>query len=407
MLSRTLIALTLLVSAATSHAADLAEGRFTLAGFVGGEVRVFPNDPAFSFQDGRRAFPSVFGEPEVSYAWNGGDDRLIFTPFGRVEFVGSARNHFDIRLANWTHMGEGWDVVVGIDRVFWGAAESRHLVDIVNQVDQLEDVDEEDRLGQPMVNVNLLGDWGRAGVYVLPGFRRREFFAADQRLSRTFFGIPIDEDKAEFESGAEERHVDFAVRYENSFGPLDVGLSYFRGTSREPVLIPTIRPEGVVAIPFYEQIDQFSLDSTAAFDGWLLKFETLRRFRPERDIFALVGGFEYTFFNSFETGTDTGLLFEYLYDDRDDSAPPTAFDNDVFFGLRLTFNDVSDTNFLVGATVDVKDQGTFLSIEAERRLFDNWRIEAETRLFMNIPPSDDAFGIRKDDFIQIRLVRFL
>ena len=44
-------------------------------------------------------------------------------------------------------------LLVGAAKVFWGTAESRHLVDIINQTDAVEDIDEEDKLGQPMVKV--------------------------------------------------------------------------------------------------------------------------------------------------------------------------------------------------------------------------------------------------------------
>ena len=49
---------------------------------------------------------------------------------------------------------------MGIDKVFWGVIESRHLVDYINQTDGVEDVDGEDKLGQPMINLGLQRDWG-------------------------------------------------------------------------------------------------------------------------------------------------------------------------------------------------------------------------------------------------------
>ena len=52
--------------------------------------------------------------------------------------------------------------MIGINKVFWGGfAETRHLVNIVNRSDIVEDMDEEDKLGQPMVAVGFEKDWGR------------------------------------------------------------------------------------------------------------------------------------------------------------------------------------------------------------------------------------------------------
>ena len=56
-----------------------------------------------------------------------------------------------------------------------GVTESRHLVDVLNQVDGVEDIDEEDRLGQPMINISTQRDWGSVDLFVLPGFRERTF----------------------------------------------------------------------------------------------------------------------------------------------------------------------------------------------------------------------------------------
>src|SRR5690606_9058446 len=148
-----------------------------------------------------------------------------------------------------------WDVVAGIERVFWGVAESRHLIDVINQVDLVENLDEEDRLGQPMVNVNYYTRFGAFGAFVLPGFRERTFPDRDARLSRPG---PVIADDARYESGAEQYHVDFAARWWHTIGGLDIGLAHFHGTGREPRLIPEMRPVGPILVPFYDQIDESS-----------------------------------------------------------------------------------------------------------------------------------------------------
>ncbi|NIP75689.1 MAG: hypothetical protein GTN90_06820, partial [Xanthomonadales bacterium] len=110
----------------------------------------------------------------------------------------SGRSHADLREANWLRIGDGWDLVAGIDKVFWGVTESRHLVDIVNQDDRVEDIDGEDKLGQPMLNLNLLRDWGTVSLFVLPGFRERAFPDRGDRLRGS---LPVAEGDATFDSG--------------------------------------------------------------------------------------------------------------------------------------------------------------------------------------------------------------
>lgn len=384
-------------------------GEWDLSGFVAGELRIFPKDPAFPGQDDVILSPSIFSEVELVYEWNDGRDRLTFVPFSRWDATDDNRTHADIREANWLRIGEGWDVVVGIDRVFWGVTESRHLVDIINQTDAVEDIDGEDKLGQPMVNTNLLTDFGTLRFYVLPGFRERTFPASDARLSGP---LRIDEDAAEFEADLGRADVDYAVRYTHTIGDVDVGLAHFYGTSREPRLRARVEPDGeVVLVPFYDRIHQTSLDLQAVLGSWLWKLEALTRGGQGDRFFAAVGGVEYTLFDVFGTGVDLGLLAEYLYDGREDGASRAlstgiVADDDVFVGARLSLNDVQGTRLLAGAMIDREDRATALTLEAERRIGDRWQIELEGRGFVNVDSMDPLAVVDDDDVIQLRLKRF-
>ena len=86
---------------------------------------------------------------------------------------------------DWSYKGTEIELLVGINKVFWGVTESVHLVDIVNQTDLVEDLDQEDKLGQPMVNLALQHDWGLLNIYLLPYFRERTFPGIDWSLSHT------------------------------------------------------------------------------------------------------------------------------------------------------------------------------------------------------------------------------
>ena len=58
----------------------------------------------------------------------------------------------------------------------------------------------------------------------------------------------------------------------------------------------------------------------------------------EVETFCATGGFEYTFYDLLNTGTDLGLVVEYMYDEREAEAPH-PFGNDIGIGLRWTAND--------------------------------------------------------------------
>ncbi|WP_028465784.1 hypothetical protein [Nisaea denitrificans] len=371
---------------------------------LGMELRLFPNDPAFGLQRDRAVSPSFYLEPEISADWNGGDDRLTLVPFARVDRDDDSRTHVDLREANWLHIGDGYDLVIGADKVFWGVTESRHLVDIVNQSDGVEDVDLEDKLGQPMVQLAVPSDLGTFSLFVMPYFRERTFPDADARLSG---GVRVDDD-AQYDSDAEEFHPDLAVRWSQVIGDFDVGLSHFHGTSREPRLLALDPANPSNLTPYYDQIDQTGLDLQYTTDAWLWKLEAIGR-GGHGDYFpAAVAGFEYTLFGVRGSDMDLGFLAEYQYDGRDEdsSAPGTLANNDTFIGTRLTFNDVDDTSLLAGAVVDNEDGSTLLSLEAERRIGDDWKVEAVARFFLNADSENGLKALERDDFVSLTLIRY-
>lgn len=383
-----------------------AAGEWDFSGSAGLETRLFVHPPAHAGQDDAgRLQASVFAAPEIVYDWNDGDDRLTLEAFLRYDEDDARRSHSDLRAANWLHAGQDWDLVIGLHRVFWGVIESRHLVDIVNQTDGVEDIDAEDKLGQPMINLNLDRDWGRISGFVMSGFRERSFASGSARLGGP---IAVDTDRASFESGAKHAHPDLALRWFHSIGKWDIGLAHFWGTSRAPRLIATPAPGGGLAlVPRYDLIHQTSADVQLTTGAWLLKLEALTRSGHGDRFAAASGGLEYTFYQLAGGRTDLGLLAEYHYDGRDSSdAPATFFDHDVFAGARLTLNDEADSAILIGAIVDRRDGSTLFQAEAVRRVFENWKVEIEARIFAHIDPGSPLAGIRDDDFVALRATRF-
>ncbi len=377
-------------------------GEWDLGGSANVELRAFTQDPAFPNQDDSTLTYSAAIEPEIVYEWDDGNERLTFVPFARWDSQDENRTHADIRTASWLHFGEGWDFVIGLDRVFWGVTESRHLVDIVNQTDAVENVDGEDKLGQPMVNLNVESQWGDISLFALPGFRERTFPASDARLSGP---LPVT-GGATYDSGAEDKRTDVAIRWSKTLGDWDVGLSHFSGTSREPRLVAGLDGGGQpILIPHYDVIEQTGLDLQLTTERWLWKLEAISRAGHGDRFMAAVGGFEYSLYGIFGSIADLGLIAEYLYDGRDENgdAPFTSLQDDVFAGTRLALNDEQSTEILVGAIVDRESGATLFSLEASRRISDRWTLELEGRFFTNIRQDDPLAAIARDDHITARL----
>jgi hypothetical protein len=371
-----------------------------LSGYVSAEGRFFFNDPAYSDQE--RDNGSFAFQPEYYHEWQDGS-AFLFIPFGRLDSADSERTHFDIRELNYLWPTDDWELRAGVGKVFWGVTEFVHLVDIVNQTDLVENIDEEEKLGQPMVHLSAPRDWGVLDLFLLPHFRERTFPGRKGRLRHA---LVVDTDRPVYESGAKEHHVDFAARYSNTIGDWDFGIYHFVGTGREPTLLPGTDKKGrAVLTPLYEQINQTGLDLQLVAGQWLWKLESLYRTGQGDGFFASVGGCEYSLVGVAETGMDLGLIGEYAYDERGDDAT-TVYENDAMLGLRLAVNDADGTVLLAGLIQDLDSRARALSIEASRRFGSNWKLSLQAWGFLDSPIDDLLFNVRDDDFLQVELAYY-
>ena len=395
-MKRSILQSTLLLAAIFAASTASAQD-WDITGFVGLDTQAFWLDGQYPGQE-NGLNPSLLIQPEFYWRSDDSQQRISIVGFARVDSADDERSHADLREAYWGIDGDGWDLTAGISKIFWGVTESRHLVDVINQTDLVESIDEESKLGQPLVNFNLQRDYGRFGVYVMPYFRERTFPGVDGRFRAP---LVVDTDNPIYESSDEENHVDLALRYSHYIGDVDIGAHVFDGTSREARFV--VAPEGERLLPIYDQMTQIGVDVQYTAEAWLWKLEAIARDTRVDSFFAGVGGFEYTFYGVRNSSADIGVLFEYLYDDRNGLSPPTAADNDLFVGTRLALNDSDDSSVLAGIAVDLNTQELFLNIEAERRFGDNLSVELQLRTFMNASPGDALFAVAQDDYLQLRL----
>ena len=370
---------------------------FELSGYIAVEGRLFFHDAQFPGQE--RDSASLALQPEFYHEWENGSS-FLFTPFGRLDSADQERSHFDIRELRYLWLRDAWELRVGAAKVFWGVTEFVHLVDIINQTDLVEDIDGEEKLGQPMVNLTIPGRYGVLDLFLLPYFRERTFPGEKGRFRSR---LVVDTDEAEYESSADEYNIDLAVRYSNTIGDWDFGFYHFHGTGREPTLqSKSDTGENQTLVPFYEQIDQTGLDVQMVKGSWLFKLETLYRTGQGDDFFAGAGGFEYSFVNIASSGIDLGLIGEWAYDERGDDAT-TAFDNDMMAGARLAFNDAASTEVLAGMFQDLDGDGSAVSVESGRRLSDHWKVTLDALFILDSPEGDPLHDLRKDDNLRLEL----
>jgi hypothetical protein len=379
-----------------------------LTGALGVWGRGFFEAPQWDGQRNAAVWPNVEGWVKAEYSWNGGNDRFNFMPYARKDFFGS-RSLVDVKEGYYLHVGDGWNVLAGINTVHWGVTESRHLVNIINQVDYGWDIDGGEVLGQPMANVNFTTPIGTLGLYGLFGFRTLHEDRVEDRLRLAI--VPTGQTIL---ASDVEKNINFAGRFSSTFpllnGSVDAAVSYFHGIGREPRYVMVAPPTPFSPVPqftrFYDLIDQGGLEIVATFDALQLKFEGIVRREFGETYAATVAGLEYTFFNVLNTGSDIGLVAEHLTDNRSVLEPPTIYAHDVFLGARLTLNDSANTQFLGGILYNYQDSAQYATARVTTRIHDDLSLALEARYFIYAPPQDYLYQVLHDSYIQARVIKY-
>jgi len=384
---------------AAAPAANAAAGaRLVRRGFFGVEGRTFGQSPAAAGQV--RQGLSLVAQPEFSYGSADRRHRINATLFGRFSLdpkYGSA----DVRELNWQYQGDRWSLLAGMNRVFWGATESRHLIDIVNQSDMRESFAGDVKLGQFMVVGSLQQSWGQLELYALPHFRKRTFPKSGDRPR---LALPLA--GAEVADGAP---LDWAARASLSRGDVDVHAYYFRGVNREPDLIPVFDGAGPPAAlkPIYQQIGQIGVDVQYARGAWLFKSELMHRSRRDVDYQAGVGGFEYGIARLFGSASDVALLAEYQFDNGPEVEWPAAAARGVYAGVRLGLNDKASSELKAGAVHDLRSHSWVFRAEFTRRLTDQWGLYLGYYGFSHVGASPALRDYYRDSHLTFTLRRYL
>lgn len=414
-----------MLTALMSFTATSAIAQISVDGKIDYEATAFFNDSLIPAND--QNFNSAISfEAEVYSELGDGSHSISFKPFYRFDEMDDERTHGDIRELIWHKVADEYELKAGIGKVYWGVTESNHLVDIINQTDAVENLDGEDKLGQPMVQLLLERDWGNLDLFVLPYHRERTLSGPGARLSAGFsYGDAV------YESSDEESNIDVAARYYSYIDDFEYAVSVFHGNSREMVLAG-FTPDGINItkfLPYYPLISQLGVELQYLNEGWAWKFEGIHREGiPEVDVtlgglaalntptgfsigneasyFATTAGFEYTQVGLWESRVDLGWVVEHMYDSRQADASFGAFEHDVLLGTRWVANDDADSTLLLGVLVDYEYQDYSLSLEGNTRLMDGLSLTLEARVFA--PANDNPlYGFRDEDFVRLNLSYYL
>ncbi|MEW5251576.1 hypothetical protein [Microbulbifer discodermiae] len=331
-------------------------------------------------------------EPELYYSRD--NIEINIKPYARANSIDENKSDFYFKEFNFIYTLNAHEFKVGIDQVFWGVAESQHIIDVINQTDTLASVDFEQKIGQPMLQYTYYTNESSLQFFLLTNFEEPPYASNEGRLRPA---LVVDPSLAHFESGKGKNRRDFAVRYSDRLTSIDYSLHYFNGIQRNPVLQYSAAHNALA--PFYPNMEQVGLESQLVYENWLFKFEGYHRHSTD-NYTALTAGFEYSFVGIFDSLWDLNLIGEYQYDSRQNASLAQG-QNDLFLGARITLNDMNGTTALIGVARDLDDSGTRSGrLELSSRFNDSWRWRIEGWMFQAGSQQEITFFAAKDDFLQ-------
>ena len=364
-----------------------------LSGWLESEMRLFPQTGLYAPQG--HLYPALGGEMRLAGTLAQRQHRWAATGFARGDLNDGSRSHVELREASWTWQPAEWQLRAGMLMEFWGVTESNRLVDVVNQRDQREAPDADAKLGQPGAAWTGPAAGGTLEVLALAYHRPRAFGLGRGRFRPppTSFSAPV------YESAVGRWRVDWAGRWSTRVRALDVGLSYFWGTSREPAFRDDAAPQ-----PRYDVVHQTGLDAQLTLGSLLLKLEAIRREEDRRTIGAVTTGGEYVLGNVAGTGGDVVLFAELTLDERR-ARTLTGLDRDLFLAARWNPNDESGTELSAGGTLDLARGANVVRLKGSRRWFGNWRVVAEAHLIGGQRAPEFGYLMRRDSFVRAAVAR--
>lgn len=318
----------------------------------------------------------------------------------RKDSEDSGRNLNDIQELYLINILKDKEIKFGISKEFWGVTETSHRVDIINQTDFTEGFDGEEKLGQPMIKISLEKQWGLLDAYALLGFRERNFSGNKGRLRLPTY---ISEKDSLYSSSSRNKRTDFAIRWSNYYDDLDIAISHFSGTSREPRFLP-LADEVNALVPVYDVIDQTGLEIQYLLDSLAIKGEIISRSGQGERFTAATYGFEYTQVGFLQTRIDLGWVVELNHDDRLENSP-------FVLGTRLSFNDIYDSQILSGFIINDKSKELSFLLEASRRIGECCLLLLEGVYFDDTDEDNGQQKLfqafREDDFLRAEFIYYL
>tara|TARA_R110000868_G_scaffold204946_1_gene453114 strand:- start:5859 stop:7139 length:1281 start_codon:yes stop_codon:yes gene_type:complete len=407
---------------------------YSSMGEVALEYRQFKDDDSKTTEDTGLA---VFSRLESRYE----DDFYshVLRGFARVDSKESSRDLIwveDAYASYFLDQEKLWRLSAGYKIYNWTGLEAFRPNDTVNSQNYDAPLEKPEKRGELGVELEIPYYEGALTLFVFPRTEAPHFPGAASRLGLgTNIAEPLWVDG--LEASSDRWHPQYAARLTQLIMGADVSIHYLQHFDRLNPIIGTsdysivgmnaIPNQGVSSmnVPHYFQVAQYGASmQMPIFDAWLFKLEGAKRsFEKDLSVLTASGlqkpvdhsevalGLEYA--TSHIDGSDSTLFFEAVKifgTEEAEAEALSAFQNDVFIGLRHVRNDIMGTEFLLSAIFDLKRTHEKLyNFQFSRRLSDVWKVGATLRVFDAPKQSATPVGLEvldQDHHISLSLSRF-
>lgn len=386
------------------------------------EGRVFLNDDnAATIDQGI----GMMGRVHIDHRYKSFKERLRV--YGRLDQQDPARTILVLEEAWVQWKFKPFKLKVGFDLLNWTATEAFHPADIFNSRNLDSDLQNYEKVGEPMVSLAVKTAAGKFTLYHMPTFVQPILPSPASRLSFAP-GQELGVSRLDVSGKLTDRWFapQFGLRWRYAFDNADISLHgiHHQDRSQPSVIIVDNAPSAL-----FQTVTQVGGTYQHVVDAFILKLEAAWRIfhKPtdeDQGIIFLDGsngkpdhgrvafGLEYGL--AHEAGSESTLILEaqtLVGTSRETASMLDTFQADVLLGYRFAFNDASSTSFVISGIADVEHLDEFIgSFSCERRFGDTWIAKASVRVLHTGDPVSPLEAkplqrLRESDYVGLQLTR--
>ncbi len=369
-------------------------GEIAYKGNLGIEYDYFSHDIPGKRDDAsalRGAFETkkAFGDAEVKLHLKGIYDK-----------EDGKRRYVDIQELYYKYNFEDSELLIGRNILFWGVLEVYNIADVFNTKDTLDDpFDYDKKLGAWNIAWTRFFDNSELSVIV-------KLYEEDQRFQDresvfNFLPLPYDSDLIteydnrpslflKYSGSGEEVQIDYALIYEAGYDDQRY-FTYDRASGK-------LRQHAYWVNKLIGYATLVHADTIYKAEAAVAASDDTR----VSDYLHAGAGLEHTLYGVWEK-RDLGLLLEYYrYEQFNDTkfTPRelgVLFQNDLYAGMRFSFNDTASSEILAGVDFDLDESEKIYFLKYDTRVLDKFKTEVQ---YQHLSPSEKSlFG--KTDHLKV------